>query len=162
MRTIFALFESHDEAKAAVAELIDRHFDEGEMNVVVREPATQTGPDANLRAMNKTGLPDRAILQGIDRVLIDGKSVVMPDVGIVRVAGRIAAMATCATAPEKPPHSLKDVLAGLGVPEELAGFYRNGVLEGGLLFWVRADNGRASEATDILSSTGAEKLVNYA
>ena len=46
MRTIFVLFESCDEAEAAVAELIDRHFDEGEMNMIVREPVTRTGPDA--------------------------------------------------------------------------------------------------------------------
>ena len=40
MRTIFALFESPDEAEAAVAELIDRRFDDGEMDVIVRDPAT--------------------------------------------------------------------------------------------------------------------------
>ena len=48
------------------------------------------------------------------------------------------------------------------MPEELAEFYCDGVLEGGLLFWVRANNGRAAEATDILSSARAEKLANYA
>jgi hypothetical protein len=162
MRTIFALFESYDEAKAAVAELIGRHFDEGEMNVIVRGPVTQSGPGAALRATNKTGLPGRAVLQGIDRVLIDGKSVIMPDVGAVRIAGRIAAVTAGAAMAEKPRHDLKEILAGLGVPEELAEFYRNGVLGGGLLFWVRTDNGRAAEAASILSSTRAEKLANYA
>jgi len=152
MRTIFVLFESCDEAEAAVAELIDRHFDEGEMNMIVREPVTRTGPDAFVGVTSKAGLPD----------LMDGSSVIMPDVGAVRVAGKIAAMTAGAAIPEKPPHELKDILAGLGVPEELAAFYRDGVLEGGLLFWGRADDGRAGEATNILSSTRAEKLANYA
>ncbi len=162
MRTIFALFERFDEAKASVAELIDRHFDEGEMNVIVREPATQTGQDAELRATNKAGSPERAALQGIDRVLIDGKSVTMPDVGAVRVAGKIAVVTAGAAMAEKPRHDLKDILAGLGVPEELADFYRNGVLGGGFLFWIRADGGRAAEAANILSSTRTEKLANHA
>jgi hypothetical protein len=161
MRTIFVLFESYDEAEASVAELIDRHFDEGEMNVIVREPAGWTGQDANVTA-NKTGVPERAVLQRIDRVLIDGKSVIMPDVGAARVAGKIAAMTTGGAIAEKRVHDLKDILAGLGVPEELAEFYRNGVLGGGLLFWVRTDDGRAAEAGSILSSTTAEKLANYA
>jgi hypothetical protein len=161
MRTIFALFESCDEAKAAVAELIDRHFDEGEMNVIVREPAAQTGQDAKLKAANKAGSPERAVLQGIDRVLMDGTSVIMPDVGAVRVAGKIAAMTAGAAMAEKPRHDLKDILSGLGVPEELAEFYHNGVLGGGFLFWVRTDDGRAGEATNVLSSTRAEKLADY-
>ncbi len=162
MKTIFALFESYEEAKAAVAELIDRRFDEGEMNVIVREPVTQAVPESNLRAMNRTGLREGTILEGIDRVLTDGKSVSMPDVGAVCAAGKIAAMTAGAMMPGRPAQSLGTVLAGFGVPEELAEFYRSGVLEGGILFWVRADESRAAEAADILSSTRAEKLVNYA
>ena len=64
MKTIFALFESYDEAKAAVAELIDRHFDEGEMNVIVREPAAQAGPEADVRATDRTGLPKENSCRG--------------------------------------------------------------------------------------------------
>jgi hypothetical protein len=150
MKMIFALFESRDEAEAAVAELIDRRFDEGEMNVIVREPATRTGSDAFVRATSKIGLPE----------LIDGRSLIMPDVGAVRVAGKIAAMTAGAPRPKKSRHELRDILAGLGVPEELAKFYRNGVLKGGLLFWGGADDGRVAEATSILSSTRAEKLAN--
>jgi hypothetical protein len=163
MRTIFALLESLDEAKAVVAELIDRHFDEGEMNVIARVPTSQEGPEANVRAVNRTGPPEKEILQEIDRVLREGKSVIMADVGAVRAAGRIAAVITGGAAtPEKHPQGLEDVLVGLGVPEELAEFYRNGVLEGGLLFWVRTGESRAAEARDVLSSARVEKLANYA
>ncbi len=162
MKTIFALFQSYDEAKVAVAQLIDRRFDEGEMNIIFREPVAQTGSDANLRVTNKPALAEKAILQGIDRVVLDGRSVIMPDVGAVRMAGRMAAMTGGGMMPEKPLESLRDVLAGLGVPKELAAFYGSGVLAGGLLFWVRADEGRAAEATEVLSSRRAEKLANYA
>jgi hypothetical protein len=152
MKTIFALFESRDEAEAAVAELIDRHFDEGEMNVIVREPLRRTGLDAKARKTNKAGLPG----------LIDARSMMMPDVGAVCVAGKIAARTAGGGVPEMDARDLGDILAGLGVPKELAEFYCGGVQEGGLLFWVRADNGRAAEVTDILGSTKAEKLANYA
>ena len=95
MKTIFALFESWDEAKAAVAELIDRRFDEGEMNVIVREPVGRTGLDANVRRNEQGRLARR------DR---DGRSVIMPDAGGVRVAGKIAAMtAGAADAGKAPP-----------------------------------------------------------
>ncbi len=162
MRTIFALFENYDEAKASVAELIDRHFDEDEMNLIIREFAAQKGQGADPQGTNRTGERERAVLQGIDRVLIDGKSVTMPDVGAVRLAGKIAALTAGAAMAEKPRHDLKDILAGLGVPEELAEFYRDGVLGGSLLFWVRTDDGRAAEATKILSGNRVEKLGNYA
>lgn len=148
MKTIVALFESPDEAEAAVAELIDRDFDEGEMNLIVREPLTRAGVDAKVRETNKAGLP--------------GRSVIMPDMGAVCVAGKIAAATAGGVVPEMAAHDLRDILAGLGVPKELAEFYRDGVQGGGLLFWVRADNRRAVEATDILGSTRAEKLANYA
>lgn len=106
MKTIFALFESWDEAEAAVAELIDRRFDEGEMNVIVREPVGRTGVDAHVKGTNKAGLPG----------LIGGGSGIMPDAGGVRVAGKIAAMTAGPRTPEKPLHDIKAILAGLGVP----------------------------------------------
>jgi hypothetical protein len=152
MKTIFTMFESRDEAEAAVAELIDRHFDGAEMNAIVREPAIRTDSDADGGAADKTGLPWP----------MEGRHAVMRDVGAVRVAGRIPAVTAGAAMQALPTQDLKDILAGLGVPEELAKFYGNGVLEGGLLFWVRVDDGRAAEATRILSSTRAEKLANYA
>jgi hypothetical protein len=151
MKTIFTLFERRDEAEAAVAELIGRHFDEAEMNVIVRECVTGTSPDATVAAMNETGFTE----------LMGCRSVIISRVGALPVVDKIAALTCGAAIPGKPPQDLTDIIAGLGVPEDLATFYCNGVLEGGLFFWVRTEEGRVAEVTSILSSTRPEKLAHY-
>ncbi|MGD0230918.1 MAG: hypothetical protein ABSC19_11240 [Syntrophorhabdales bacterium] len=164
MRTIFALFEGYSEAREAVEELIDRHFDEGEMNVVVQELTGRGGMDINSRTMNvdKTASPGTGVMRGLDRLLAGRKPVIMPDAGAVYAAGGMASMAAGAATRERPSEGLKNMLLALDVPQELAEFYTNGVLEGGVLLWIRTDEARVAEAANILSRTKGEEIANYA
>ncbi len=158
MRTIFALFDSLEEAKAVVAELIDKRFDEGAMNAAVRIPTGQEGSDPG----GGTGVSAEELPPGIEHLLLHGKSIPVADVGAIRAGGAIALTSAAVAAPDKRARGLEDLLVGLGVPNELAKFYRDGVAEGGILFWIRTETERAAEATNILSSARTEKLANYA
>ena len=110
----------------------------------------------------RTRPPEKERLQAIDRLLKKasrrhGRCGRRPAGGQDR-----GAITAGAATPEKHPQGLEDVLVGLGVPEELAEFYCDGVLEGCLLFWVRTEKSRAAEARDVLTSARVEKLAKYA
>lgn len=104
MRTIFALFESLDEARAVVAELIDRRFGGGEMNVIVRVSAARAAPGGRVRAVGRTRPAEKERLQAIDRLLSEGRRVDMADVGVVRLAGRIGGATTAGAATPEERH----------------------------------------------------------
>jgi hypothetical protein len=162
MRTIFALFEGYREAKSAVEDLLEQGFDPREMNVVVPEPAARGNRDVDL---GTAGVPkaqetgqDR--LQGIDRMIAGMQPLTVSDVGAVYAAGEMARTAVHAVPPEEPPATgLKQALVNFDVPEELAEFYRNGVLDEGVLFWMRTEDRRAAEAANILAETKGKKTA---
>jgi hypothetical protein len=166
MRTIFALFEGYREAGRAVEELASKGFDTGdlnliaqidprELNLIVQEPTTGKNIDAGMG-----GRPEEEQAAGIDRLVAGRQSVVVPDVGNVVAVGNAAAMMVETASSDPSPSGLRDALVGFDVPDEMAGFYRDGVSDGGVLLWMRTDDTRATELANVLSSAKEEEMVN--
>ena len=155
MRTIFALFEGYGEAKRAVDELVSKGFDPGDLNLIVQEPAARKNIDAG-----KGDRPDEGQMTPIDRLIAGQRPTVVPDVGNVVAAGNAATTMVETASAGSSPSSLRDALIGFDVPDEMAGFYRDGVCDGGVLLWMRTDDARAPELANVFSSTKGEEMVN--
>jgi hypothetical protein len=164
MRTIFALFEGYMEAKRAVDELISREFDEEEVNVIVQEFTARSDMDVNFRTMNadKSAKLHGKDLKGIDGLLAGRRPTSVPGAGNVYAAGKTASIVIKTAANERSgPAGLRQALVDFDVPGEAAGFYSEGVADGGVLVWVRTEDERAAELANILSSTKGEEVANY-
>jgi hypothetical protein len=165
MRTIFALFEGYREARSAVEELLERKFDERDMNVIVQELTAKGSMDVNFKTANvdKTRRLGGEAVQGLDQLLSGRQPLTMPDVGAVYAAGQMASVMTGEEKKAKRTRKggLKEALMAFDVPDEIAEFYKNGVLDGGVLLWVRTDDVRAAEAAGVLSDKKGEEVANY-
>lgn len=161
MRTVFALFESYREANKAVEELIEKHFDEREMNVIVQELAAKSTMDINFRTSNvdKSRKMGSKSAERLDHLVAGRRPFTVPDVGAVYAAGEMATvLARSAATPESPPASLREALVDFDVPKEIADFYTEGVLEGGVLLWLRIEDERAGEAANVLSQRKGDSI----
>lgn len=164
MRTVFALFEGYREAKRAVDELVSKGFDEDEINVVVQELTARSDMDVDFRTMNaeKSVKLGGKSLGGMDGLLAGQRAVTVPGAGDVYAAGKTASIVVRAAANERSsPGGLRGALIDFDVPREAAGFYAEGVADGGVLVWVRADDARVAELANVLSSTRGEEVANY-
>ncbi len=162
MRTIFALFEGYREAKSAVEDLLEQGFDPREMNVVVQELTARGNMDVDVRTadVQKAQKTAQDAPQGIDRMIAGTQPLTVSDVGAVYAAGEMARNVVNAAHREKPPATgLKQALVAFDVPEELAEFYRDGVLEEGVLFFMRTEDRRAAEAANILAETKGKEVA---
>lgn len=162
MRTIFALFEGYREAKSAVEDLLDQGFDPREMNVVVQELTARGNIDVDAGTVTaaKSERMEQDAPHGIDGMIAGTQPLTVSDVGAVYAAGEMARIVANATHPEEPPATgLKQALVDFDVPEELAEFYRDGVLDEGVLFWMRTEDRRAAQATNILAETKGKQVA---
>ncbi len=77
-------------------------------------------------------------------------------------AGEMATVLVRSAATEQStPTSLKEALVDFDIPKEIADFYTEGILEGGVLLWLRTKDERAGEAANVLSETKGEEVGSY-
>lgn len=161
VRTIFALFADYAEAREAIEALRDRGFRVDAMNAIILTEAARSAMDVNLRtadAQASVGLSGRT-LRGLDRLLATEQSVPLPPVGSVLAAGELANFIVAAAGASGSTNGgLVDALVDFGVPREAAEAYQRGVMEGGLLFWMRTDDERAGEAREIIQEHRATRV----
>jgi hypothetical protein len=154
MKTIFGLFESYQEAQTITRELLDQNFPIEEMNVIIQEKVAKEDMQVSLEKANVAVTDEigEQTLQGLDRLLGGQQPVTLPVLEDVYAAGKLATiLAKTAAAPGAADGGLKAALIDFNVPEETAQAYSEGIEQGGLLFWLRTSDDRASEATNILN-----------
>jgi len=164
MRTIFSLFKTYDNAKEAVDELIGKGFASDEMNVITQDYVAKSHLEVCRRETNieMSGRTGRGGVHGLDRIVGGKHETNIADVGKVFAAGKFAAL--LARRDCSPVHScneLKSALVELEVPDEVAEAYRTGIKEGGVLFWVRSEDGRAPEAASVMRNHKGERIVAH-
>ncbi len=152
MKTVYALFRDYREAKGAVERLTARDFNEDDMNVIARAPAPRKVVKFDLRRRKRQANRREQSMASARRLLSGRHSLVALDVGMVHVAGRMAALLS-RTAQTNAQFSsgLKKAFVDFRVPEEIAEFYKRGISEGAILLWVRTEEKRANEAANLLS-----------
>jgi hypothetical protein len=162
LKTVVGLYDDLGDARQAVAELKGRGFGDAEVSLVANasteeyhryfdttsgayraEVVEDTGSGAG------TGAGIGAILGGIAGLLAGLSIITIPGVGPILGAGPVASTLMGAVAGGLVG-GLLGALTDLGVPEEHAGYYSEGVRRGGTLVIVKTNVGQVDQATNIL------------
>lgn len=164
MATVVGLFEHYQDAERAVDQLYARGFERSNVSVAARDqvladriPAGKTmGTEAGEGAAS--GAVGGAAIGGLAGLLIGLGALVIPGIGPVVAAGTLATALTSTAVGAgigAATGGLLGALVGMGIPEEDANFYAEGVKRGGVLVSVDTTEDRASMARDILRDAGA-------
>lgn len=161
MRTVVALFERFDEAQEAVRALTDQGFPNSEINLIASdergEYSRQLGNMGAGRDVAEegaegaaTGAGVGAVLGGLGGLLLGLGALAIPGIGPVVVAGPIVA-ALAGAGVGAVAGGLIGALVDMGIPEEHAEYYAEGVRRGGTLVTVRTSDERAEDARNLLN-----------
>ena len=146
MRTISGLFDSRDQADAAVDALGDAGIASGDISLV------RPGADDDNDAVEGAGVG--AAVGGVLGALA---AFAIPGIGPVVGAGWLAATLTGAAA-GGVAGGLIGALADAGIDEADAHVYAEGVRRGGTLVTARVEESQVDAATAILSPSGSSDL----
>lgn len=171
MKTIVGLFDRYEDAGRAVAGLQDAGFDPDNFSVMAREDLVDidrfktysTADEASGAAIGAgTGAVGGGILGGLTGLLVGVGALVVPGIGPVLAAGSLAATlsstalgAGIGAGVGAVAGGLVGALVDLGVPEEDAHFYAEGVKRGGILVITKSDDVRAPVAASIMRQANA-------
>jgi hypothetical protein len=159
---VVGLFETRDAAQRAVNELSARGFTRERVSVAMRDRdeaarlADTTGTETTEAA--GTGAVGGGILGGLAGLLVGLGALTVPGVGPVLAAGPLAAALGTTLAGAgigAAAGGLVGALVGMGVPEEEAEYYTEGVRRGGVLVSVHTSDAMADAATDVMRAAGA-------
>ncbi|MCX8572986.1 general stress protein [Aminobacter sp. MET-1] len=161
MKTISALFDTYDDAEAAVAELEAAGVPENDLSIVVSKPERldEDGSAAAEGAAEGAGLG--AAVGGAGGLLAGLGLMAIPGVGPVVAAGWLAATAAGVTAGAVVGGAAGGIMGALtdsGVPESDAHVYAEGVRRGGTLVTARVPDELTVEAEGILRQTSTVDL----
>jgi stress response protein YsnF len=149
-KTVAALFEKHPEAFGAVQELADHEFARGDISILThddipREGATTT--DHSSGAAQSARID--AALGGAGGLVVGPASLTVPGIGPVIVAGPLATAVRGNGS--MVVGGFIDALTAMGIPEQHAHYYAEGVRRGGVLVTVVTTDEMADRAVSILS-----------
>jgi uncharacterized protein (TIGR02271 family) len=159
-RTVVALFDDIQDARNAVEELVDNGFPRENISLVARDAtgeygdaletydAGKTGEDTGEAALAGAGIG--AVLGGFGGLLLSLGALAIPGIGPVLAAGPLVA-ALAGAGIGAAAGGLIGALTEVGVPEEQAHYYAEGVRRGGTLVTVQTTAGRADDAVEILN-----------
>ena len=174
-KTIVGLFDNFSEAQQVVQQLTDAGFDRNTISLVANQEASGQGASAGAGGGEGivrdtdgsggqtaeyagTGAKAGAYAGGALGLLVGLGALAIPGVGPVIAAGPLAtALGSTALGAGlgAATGGLIGGLVGLGVPEEEAGYYAEGVRRGGTLVSVASPDDRVDEAVTILNRHNA-------
>lgn len=160
MKTVVGLFDTFAEAQNVVQDLVDSGFSRENISIVANdangEYATYDS-EGDVADGAMAGAGTGALVGGVLGLLVGVGALAIPGVGPVLAAGPLAATLTGAGI-GAVAGGLLGALVDLGVPEEDAHYYTEGVRRGGALVTVAADDARADDAIAIMNRHGAVDL----
>jgi len=168
-KTIVALYDDPNHAQMAVKELVDKGIPRDQISLMANNsrgefgdmaPRTTTG-----QPMESTGTTEGAgvgagigaAMGGIGGVLVGLGALVIPGIGPVLAAGPLAAAiggvagAGAGAVAGGAAGGLLGALTDIGVNDEQAGYYAEGIRRGGTLITVQTEDHRASQAVDVMN-----------
>lgn len=184
MRTTFALYESYDQAKAAVDVLLNKDVDKQSINILAQKSAVESAWDVNertIRADVSDELPVKEHFaqeeQGNRRKAEDdkqrNKDVDTLDgmlgrlqpirtnlAGELLASGDVAKMlARTAAAPGQA--ALKDTFKEFGIEDTTAEAYSEGIRNGQFLVFVRSQDEKSGEVKELLNGSKAKNVATF-
>jgi uncharacterized membrane protein len=165
MKTVVGLFENYSDADRAVSELNSRGFTRNEISVAARDTAIrdrmvagETGGERAVAESAGAGAVGGTVVGGLAGLLIGIGALAIPGVGPVIAAGTLATTlgsTALGAGIGAAAGGLIGALVGMGIPEEDANFYAEGVKRGGVLVTVQTSDDRATEALNIMRRANA-------
>ncbi len=171
MRTITGLYDSYDDAKAAVKALENAGIPSDDISIVTNKANGVDVEGQGNRAAEGagTGAGIGAVAGGAGGLLTGLGMLAIPGVGPVVAAGWLVATAAGAVAGAVAGGAVGGLVGAMvesGVPDEDANFYAEGIRRGGSVVTARVDESRAAPAEAILNSSPrvnvAERRARYA
>jgi hypothetical protein len=166
-RTVIALYEDFASANAAVRDLVDHGFPRDDISIMASDAAGEYGKYLNRgnAAEGETGAASGAgigagvgaVVGGLGGLLVGLGALAIPGIGPVLAAGPLAAALTglagagAGAVAGGVTGGLIGALVDMGVPEETAGYYAEGIRRGGTLVTVRTEDNMAESARDIMN-----------
>jgi uncharacterized protein (TIGR02271 family) len=142
-KTIVGMFDSLAEAHSAVRELVDMGVSRDDISLIAGdtkgEYTTKTGTAGDEMSGAATGAGTGAVLGGLGGLLVGLGTLAIPGVGPLIAAGPLATTLLGAGV-GAAAGGLLGSLIDVGVPEEEANYYAEGVRRGGVLVSVRAED----------------------
>lgn len=171
-RTVVALFDDFNLANRAVKELIDNGFSRDDVSIMASDAAGEyqrhlgREGDMGTRDAGDTGATEGAgvgagigaVIGGLGGLLVGLGALTIPGIGPVIAAGPLAAALTglagagVGAVAGGVAGGLLGALVDMGVPEDTAEYYAEGVRRGGTLVTVRSSDEMTDRAVDILNS----------
>jgi uncharacterized membrane protein len=168
-RTVVALFDDYDTANSAVQELINNGFNREDISYMANDPSgdyarrlgiPQTGAAAQDVRKETTetsgagvGAGIGAAVGGIGGILIGLGALMIPGIGPVVAAGPLAAVLSglVGAGAGAVAGGILGALVDMGIPEETASYYAEGIRRGGTLITVRTDDYMSDRAVEVLN-----------
>ena len=161
-KTIVALYEDFSTAEGVARALVDGGFQREDISLMASDAkgtgaagsaattvTAQKSDDDSSASGTMTGAAIGGAVGGVGGLLVGLGALAIPGVGPVIAAGPIAAALIGAGA-GAVAGGLIGALTDIGVPEEEAGLYAEGVRRGGALLALRTDEAEAEGAIDIM------------
>ena len=151
-KIIAALFEHRTEAHSAVEDLVAHGFARDDIGVIAHDDthgASHVTPDDGPSGLAQ-GAGIGAAVGGIGGLVLGLAALTVPGIGPVLAAGPLA-MALLGTGVGAATGGLIGALVDMGIPEEHAHYYGEGLRRGSTLVTVATTHERAEEAITVLS-----------
>jgi hypothetical protein len=161
MQSVFGLFADYENGKAAVEDLLEAGFEQEEMNAILDVEVAKNHLEVDLDRVDVTASEELDGTEGgLDIVLGTERPVAAPGVGEVYAAGKLATiLVKAAAAPDTG--DMESALIDFNVSPAVAAAYTDGLVEGSLLFWIRASDEKASQAAEILRDHGGAHVASH-
>src|SRR5688572_23776261 len=160
--TIVALYDSMDTAHKVVRDLRDAGIADSNISLVAqnasgeyRESTTQGESGAGEGAATGAGVG--AVVGGIGGLLVGLGALTIPGIGPVLAAGPLAAAVSAivgagvGAVAGAATGGLLGALVDMGIPEEQAGYYSEGVRRGGILVVAETEDQDVDRVRDVMN-----------
>jgi hypothetical protein len=151
-RTIVALYRDIVTANEVVGALVDAGFSPEAVSLTAYDAGEAYArhlDEGAVEVEEMTGTAVGAAIGGLGGLLVGMSALIVPGVGPVLTAGAVGA-ALLSTGAGAALGGLIGALVDVGIPEEQAAYYAEGVRRGGTLVVVHAPEGRTGEAVAVM------------
>jgi hypothetical protein len=164
-KTVVALYDDREAAQRAVSELVNNGFERDDISLLAPDASGEFSRELDIADPTNTsaaqgaglGAGLGAALGGLGGLLVGLGALTIPGIGPVLAAGPLAAAmsglagAGVGAIAGGVTGGLLGALIDMGIPEERAHYYAEGVRRGGTLIVVRTNDERTRDAVDIVN-----------
>jgi len=152
-KTVTALYENYPKANSAVQDLVNHGFQRDEIGILVQEAHAKDGVLISEEETSgvAAGAGIGAAIGGVGALVLGLSALAIPGIGPIIAAGPLVA-ALVGAGVGAAAGGVIGALTDVGVPEEEAHYYAEGVSRGGVLVTVHAADDLAERAASVLAT----------